>query len=288
MSQAGSWSDPVIVASSGEETYSADEFQLDNLSPQFPPDHERGSQPLEHVPKPPVYPPVPDSSEESSMPELESCSGQVTPETEEPKKIDHVNNLEVPADVNADKDHFQDVDRQDTLRQKLGNELRQAPWNEGTSEQPMQELKRLMKTVKPAHQEFWDNLDKDRDTFLRLNAATKKLEASQHEAKKDAALQNNQVEDQVSPGDACVSCHQPVGHHLLKCSRDTLQKELTEAVHEVTVEPPKVPPKVVQPFPEDRTKFQLMPPPMVPVKFSFRLNKVAKMKTGLPVQNPRC
>ena len=54
----------------------------------------------------------------------------MTPETEEPKKIDNVNNMEVPADVNADKDHFKDVDRQDTLRQKLGNELRQAPWNE--------------------------------------------------------------------------------------------------------------------------------------------------------------
>ena len=86
--------------------------------------------------------------------------------------------MEVPADVNADKDHFKDVDRQDTLRQKLDNELRQAPWNENTSEQPLQELKRLMKTVKPAHQEFWDNLDKDRDTFLRLDAVAKKLEAS--------------------------------------------------------------------------------------------------------------
>ena len=51
----------------------------------------------------------------------------MTPETEESKKIDHVNNMEVPADVNADKDHFQDVDRQDSLRQKLGNELKTGP-----------------------------------------------------------------------------------------------------------------------------------------------------------------
>ena len=33
MSPAGSWSDPVIIASSGEETDTADEFQLDALSP---------------------------------------------------------------------------------------------------------------------------------------------------------------------------------------------------------------------------------------------------------------
>ena len=57
MSPAGSWSDPVIVASSGDETDTADEFQLDTLSPQSPPDYERGHQPLEYVLKSPVYPP---------------------------------------------------------------------------------------------------------------------------------------------------------------------------------------------------------------------------------------
>ena len=63
MSSVGSWSDPVIVACSGEESDTTDEFQLDILSPQSPPDHERGPQPLEYVPKSPVYPPpVPDSS----------------------------------------------------------------------------------------------------------------------------------------------------------------------------------------------------------------------------------
>ena len=108
---------------------------------------------------------------------------------------------------------------------------------------------------------FWDN--QERDIFIRLNKAAKKLEASQPEAKKDAALQNSQVEDQVSPTARCVSCHQPVGHHLLKCSRDTLQQELMEAVHEVPVEPLKAPPKVVNPFPGDSTKFQLIPPPIV-------------------------
>ena len=40
MSLAESLSDPVIVASSGEETESADEFQMDDLSPQSPLDHE--------------------------------------------------------------------------------------------------------------------------------------------------------------------------------------------------------------------------------------------------------
>ena len=71
MSPAGSWSDPVIKASSGDETDTADEFQLDTLSPQSPPDHEKGQQPLEYVPKSPVYPPPDDSSEDTSVSDLE-------------------------------------------------------------------------------------------------------------------------------------------------------------------------------------------------------------------------
>ena len=97
----------------------------------------------------------------------------MTPETEESKKMDHVNKMEVPADSSADKNHFQDVDRQDSLRQKLGNELRQAPWNEGTSGQPLTKLKRLTKTVKPVQEEFLD--DQERNIFIRLNEAAKEV-----------------------------------------------------------------------------------------------------------------
>ena len=51
----------------------------------------------------------------------------MTPDAEEFKKTDHVNNMDVPADANADKDHFQNIDRQNTLMQKLGKELSEAP-----------------------------------------------------------------------------------------------------------------------------------------------------------------
>ena len=79
---------------------------------------------------------------------------------------------------------FRDVDRQDSLRQKLGNELKQAPWNEGTSEQPLTKLKRLTKTVKPAHEDFWDSR---KGHLHQTEWAAEKLEASQTKAKKDAA-----------------------------------------------------------------------------------------------------
>ena len=76
MSPAGSLSDPVIIASSDEETDTAHEFQLDALSPQSPPDHERGQQPLEYVPKSPVYPPPDDSSEDIGVSDLEAPRGK--------------------------------------------------------------------------------------------------------------------------------------------------------------------------------------------------------------------
>ena len=81
--------------------------------------------------------------------------------------------MEVPPDAYADKDHFQDVDGQNTLRQKLGNELREAPWNEGTSGRPLTKLERLTKTVKPAHEEFWNS--QERDIFIRLKEGCKEV-----------------------------------------------------------------------------------------------------------------
>ena len=168
--------------------------------------------------------------------------------------------MEVTTHVSADKDDFQN-----TIRQKLGKELSEALWREDTSGQPLTKLERLTKTVKPAYEESWNTQERD----------------IQPEAKKDAVLQNSQVEDQESPSDEYVSCHQPVGQHLLKCSRYTLQQDPTEAVHKIHVEPLKAPPKVVHPFPRGSTQFQLMPPPIVPVKFAVRLNKATKMKTDL-------
>ena len=117
MSPAGSWSDPVIIASSDKETDTADEFQLDAPSPQSPPDHKRGHQPLEYVPKSPVYPPLDDSS----VPDLETPQEQMSPVQEKLKEPDHATHMTVLADANADMDHFKDTDRQDTLRQQLEN-----------------------------------------------------------------------------------------------------------------------------------------------------------------------
>ena len=66
-------------------------------------------------------------------------------------------------------------------------------WNEDASGQALTQLETISKTVKPAHEDFWNT--KERDIFIRLNEPAKKLEDSQPEVKKDAALQNSQAKD---------------------------------------------------------------------------------------------
>ena len=240
MSPARSWSDPVIIASSDEETETEDEFQLDALSPQSPPDHERGHQPLEYVPKSPVYPP-PDDSSDSSVPDLETPREQMSPVQEKLKEPDHTTHMTVPADANADLDHFKDTDRQDTLGKQLDKELNEAPWNPEAGQQALEKMEKIAKTIKPAYEGFWYH--NDSDILHRLNEAAKKLKDRQAEMKKDAINEVSQKEDQVSPSDKCYTCHRPVGHHLHECSKKSLQHDLKEVLHEVPVEPLTGPPK---------------------------------------------
>ena len=98
--------------------------------------------------------------------------------------------------------------------------------------------------------------------------------------KQDTIEEAHQQEDQLTPSDKCISCDCQIRHHLLECSKDTLQDDLEEIIHEVSVEPLTAPPKVIHPFPAVRPQTLLIPPPSVPANFSVKLNKVAKIRTG--------
>ena len=71
---------------------------------------------------------------------------------------------------------------------------------------------------------------------------------------------------------------------MQECSKDTLQHDLKEIIHEVPVEPLTGPPKIMHPFPATRPQNLLMPPPSIPASLTVKLNNVAKMKTG-PASN---
>ena len=185
MSPTGSLADPVLVSSSDEETETPDEDHPVTLSPQSPPDYERGHQPLEYVPKSPVYPCPDDSSENaefSSIPDLETPKEQMSPVQGKPKEPDHATHMKAPADARADMDHFGDIDRQDVFKQQLDKEINGAPWNQDASQQALEEMEKVVKTVKPAYEGFWHQ--NDSDILNRLNEAAKKLKDRCAEMKK--------------------------------------------------------------------------------------------------------
>ena len=57
-----------------------------------------------------------------------------------------------------------------------------------------------------------------------------------------------------------------------------------EVIHSTPVEPLTGPPKIVHPFPEISPQALLPPPPGILANFSVKLNSVAKMHTGPPIQ----
>ena len=75
------------------------------------------------------------------------------------------------------------------------------------------------------------------------------------------------------PIEECITCYCPVGHHLLKCDRDTLQQDLKETLHEIPVEPLTGQPKIVHPFLANQHRTLLMPPPLVPANFIIKLKQ---------------
>ena len=121
--------------------------------------------------------PPDDSSEDTSVPDLETHRKQKSPDPEELKEPDNATLMTIPADANADMDHFKDTDRKDILRQQLNKELNEPPWNQDASQQALEQLEKVTKTVQPVHQDFW--YKNDSDIAKRLNEAAKKLKDRQ-------------------------------------------------------------------------------------------------------------
>ena len=118
-----------------------------------------------------------------------------------------------PADDNANQDSFQDKGRQKTLAQGLEKELHKAPWKKQLATGPIDDLKKMTKTVKPIYEGFWYN--SDQDILARLDQASKKLKE-----RRSARLQDNQEDDNAMPATpnlekSCSLGNEPMGHHVL-------------------------------------------------------------------------
>ena len=254
---------------------SLDEEEQDKTSPTPPPDHGKDTLQFMNTSQSHQYTlPLVTAlrKKTSSIPDL------VTPAEEMSPAPDHLNDLgyetqgTVPADVNADQDSFQDKDKQDTLAQALEDDLSKAPWQKESTKGPLEDLEKITKAVKPIYDGFW--CDKDEDIINRLNQAAKRLKE-----KRAAQLQDNK-EDYTER--SCSLCDEPIGHHVLYCTKETLQEALKDVTHSTPVEPLTSSPKIVHPFPEINSQTLLSPPPQMPANFSVKLNSVAKMCTGPP------
>ena len=211
----------IIATTSDEETDSADEFHPTDYSPKSPAEHERGQQPPSYTPKSPVYHPpdcFSDVTESSSIPDLiDDLSA------EDDLKQSEAAPQATPADLDADKDLFQDVERQEVLKQKLDKELQAAPWKADKSQQTLEKLETIASSVRPVYEEF---LQKDTDIITRLNEAAKEMKDRSAETKKDPTPGASQQKDTVSTHDKCLACQGTVEQHLVKTNKEKPQQKL--------------------------------------------------------------
>ena len=166
------------------------------------------------------------------------------------------------------------------MDQAIEKELNQAPWQKEAANGPLEDLEKVTKTVKPVYDGFW--CDRDQDIINRLDLAARKLKE-----KRAAQLQDNKEDDTATHdtsnlGRSCYLCDEPLGHHVLQCTRENLQGTLKEVIHSAPVEPLAGPPQIVHLFPVISPQALLLPPPGILANFSVKLNSVAKMCTGPP------
>ena len=158
--------------------------------------------------------------------------------------------------------------------------MHKAPWQKQLAFGPIDDLEKMTKTVQPIYEGFWYN--SNQGILARLDQAARKLKE-----RRKAQLQDNQEDDKAVPATPNLEkssslCDEPIGHHVLQCSKETLQDTLKEVIHSTPVEPLMGPPKIVHPFPEIGPQTLLPPPPGIPANFSVKLNSLAKMHTGPP------
>ena len=170
--------DPIIIVAGLEGDGQKDqeeEHTREEEPPQSPPEEEKGSLPYAYTPRSPPYPlPEDEDWETESMPELVDID----------KDQDTVI---VPANQNADKDFFQDSERQSAAKQKYESEIKQAPWNpqansenpltnpQANSENPLTKLGDMIPKATPVYEGFWKNSDVD--ILSRLDAASEELKS---------------------------------------------------------------------------------------------------------------
>ena len=233
----------------------------------------------------PLPPPEDEDWETKSMPELVDID-------------EDQDTMIVPADQNADKDFFQDSERQSAVKQKYESEIKQAPWNpqansenplmnpQANSENPLMKLGDMIPKATPVYEGFWKNSDVD--ILSRLDVVSEELKSksrskTQKETPEESSPNEQDKIDEIDVEDPHPD--RPESPSLLMSTRDNLEDTMSN----VPVEPvtPKTgPPKVIPPMPYSEHDI-MVPPPQIPTNFRIKLKSVAKMRTGPPPQKAK-
>ena len=101
----------IVVGHEDGQKDQEEEHTREEEPPQSPPEEEKGNLPYSYTPRSPLYPrPEDDDWETKSLP------GLVTPDEDQDTMINQGRKSpEVPADQDADKDFFQDSERQSAV-----------------------------------------------------------------------------------------------------------------------------------------------------------------------------
>ena len=294
--------DPIIVAYSDEEEVDPiiivaglegdepkdqeEEHTREKESPQLPPEEEKGSLPYAYTPRSPPYPPPEDEDwDAKSMPELIDIN-------------EDQDTVTVPADQNADKDFFQDSERQAAVKQKYEGEITQAPWNpqanskkplmnpQANSEKPLTKLGEIIPKATPVYEGFWKNSDVD--ILSRLDAASEELKSkrrskTQKETPEKPTPHGQDEIDKIDVEDSHPD--RPGCPSLLMKTRDNLEDTMSNIPVE-PVTPQTGPLKVTPPAPYSEHD-NMAPPPQILTNFRIKLKSIAKMKTGPPPQKAK-
>ena len=270
--------DPTIFVSLDEDGQKdqEEEHTREEEPSQSPPEEEKGNLPYSYTPRSPPYPPPEDNDwETKSLPRL------VTPDVDQDTVI-------VPANQDADKDFFQDSERQSAVRQKYGSELKQAPWNpQADSDNPLTKLGGMIYKAIPVYEGFWK--DNDSDILSRLDAASEELKGKRSSTQKEAPEESSpNKQDKLDVEDPHPN--RPESPSLLTSTRNDLRDNLEDAISNVPMEPmtPQTgPPKVIPPMPYSEHDIMVTPPLEIPANFRIKLKSVVKMRTGPPPQKAK-
>ena len=251
--------DPIIIVAGleGDEQKDQEKEHIrEEESPQSPPEEEKGSLPYAYTPRSPPYPPPEDEDwDTESMPELVDID-------------EDQDTVTVPADQNADKDFFQDSERQAAVKQKYEEEIKQAPSNpqansenplmnpqansenplmnpqansenplmnpQANSENPLMKLGEMIPKATPVYEGFWKNSDVD--ILSRLDTASEELKSkrrskTQKETPEKPTPHGQDKIDEIDVEDPHPN--RPESPSLLMKTRDNLEDTMSN----IPVEP---------------------------------------------------